>query len=136
MKHATNCKFCKNPITLDVDDEYDAIGDPLKLLPLAACNRCADLRVERRSLERKVNFICMMRHLDPKIRESRMDHHRQMLESLLKQYANMIARWHGMSGMCWDDAALDDIMERPDLWNKNLQTLWKMFAENSKARAL
>jgi hypothetical protein len=133
MKHATNCKFCKLPITIEIDDDYAALGDTFKLLPLSACNRCADLRVERRSVENKVAFICMMRHRDPKARENKKEQHREMLERLLKQYANMIARWNGMSGMCWDDAALDDIIERPGSWNKNLQTLWKMFAENNKA---
>lgn len=132
--HGTTCKFCKKPITIYVSTSYDALADPNKLIPLAACNTCADLRTERRSIEHKIKTICTLRSRDKKLAQAKEGPHRAALEKLLKQYAHLIARWYGMSGMCWDDAAVDDIMYQPEAWHKNLQTLWKMFAENNKAR--
>ena len=60
MKHATHCKFCKSPITIEIDDEYSKLGDPFKLIGMASCNRCADLRTERRCLEGKIKRVCMI----------------------------------------------------------------------------
>lgn len=135
MRHGTQCKFCKKPITLEIDDSYSEISSPVKLLPLAACNRCADLRVERRAIESKVKFICLMRHNNPKAAESRKEHHRQALEKLLKGYANLIARWHYLEGMSWDDECLNVIMEKPSHWATIMAELWKMFAACNPERA-
>jgi hypothetical protein len=127
MKIGASCKFCKKPITLTIDDSYNAVSDPMKLIPLASCNRCSDLRVERRVLEKKIEFICMMRHLDKKLALSKFAEHRAALEKLCQQYANMIARWHNKEGMAWDDACLDQIMEQPKQWSDVVSRLWKMF---------
>lgn len=124
----TTCKFCKKPITLKIAKSYSELGDPQKLIPMAACNSCADLRVERRSLEAKVKFICMMRKTEGKKEsDSQQQERREALEKLLKQYAHLVARWHFMEGMAWDDAALDTVMEKPGQWFDVLATLWKTF---------
>jgi hypothetical protein len=134
MKYGTTCKFCLNPITIDIDDDYAALGDPYKLLPMACCNRCADIRVERRQLEDKIKFVCKMRELDPKLAVQRREKDRATLERLLKKYSNLIARWHFKEGMCWDDAVLETIMETPKQWFDVLGKLWKMFRESVPAQ--
>lgn len=135
MKHGTNCKFCQNPITVEIDDAYANLGDPFKLIKIACCDRCADLRVERRMLEDKVRKVCRVRELDPKLAKTREQSHRSTLEKLLKQYSNMIARWHYLSGMCWDDRATETIMDHPEAWNSVLATLWKIFKDANPARS-
>lgn len=130
----TTCKFCRKPITISISDSYDYLADPHKLIPLAACNQCADLRVERRSIESKVKFICKMRQLDNNRAIKGADRDRVALEKLLKQYANMIARWHFMQGMTWDDAALDLIMDKPAHWFDILGTLWRIFKDANPER--
>ena len=134
MKPGTNCKFCKKPIVVETDDEYSTMGDPLKILSLAACNRCADLRIERRKLESSVKTICTMRQMDKRIAGDRFKEHQAALEALLKGYANMIARWHLMSGMSWDDKAVAVIMEHPEAWPDVLATLWRVFRDANKGR--
>ena len=136
MNHATTCKYCRKPITVEIDDAYADLGDPHKLIPMAACNRCADIRVERRVLEAKVKFACMMLHFGrKKFSETKVHDTRVVLERLLKQYANMIARWHFLEGMSWDDEALNLIMDKPDAWASVLKELWKMFTACNPERA-
>lgn len=135
MNHGTTCKFCKKPITVEIDDDYSKLHDPLKLLPIAACNRCADLRVERRKLESKVKITAMMLALAGKHRTNELESKcRSVLDALLKQYANMIARWNYMQGMSWDEECIAVIMEHPDQWATVLKTLWQIFYDANKNR--
>lgn len=130
----TTCQFCKKPITLEIADSYDEVSDPHKLIPLACCNHCADIRVERRSLEAKIKFICKMRLLDSSRATKAYEKDRSALEKLLKQYAHLIARWHFMDGMSWDEAALDLIMDKPAHWFDILGTLWRIFKDANPER--
>lgn len=133
MKHATNCKFCKKPITIEIDDEYSKLGDPLKIIGLAACNRCADLRVEKRNLEAKIRFTCMMRAASLKKPSETQDQKaRGVLESLTKKYANMIARWHHKDGMAWDEECVNLLMEKPAQWGIIIGELWKLYNDWEK----
>lgn len=127
----TNCKFCKKPINLDIALSYDEIADQHKLIPIAACNRCADIRVERRVLEFNVKYICTLRALKKKESEEARNNAEKALGELLKRYASMIARFHFMDGMSWDDQCLDVIMEHPANWSEVLARLWKMFRDSN-----
>lgn len=135
MKHATNCKFCRKPITIEIDDSYAELGDPHKLIPMAACNSCADIRVERRVLESKIKYSCMNRLSTKRPSEEYLNKFRNLMEKLMKDYASMIARFHFMSGMSWDDECLEAIMEHPENWNEVLSRLWKMFRDSNPERA-
>lgn len=129
MRHATTCKFCKNPITVTIDDDYAELGDPLKLLGLAACNTCADLRVERRGLERKIAFACNQVLRAGKMDDDERAEHAKGLSELLQEYAKMIARWHGKEGSCWDEAIVDAILSNPIKWGEVLGRLWTMYRQ-------
>jgi hypothetical protein len=136
MKHATNCKFCQLPITVEVDDEYAALGDPYKLLPFAACNRCADLRVTRGVLEERVKHACLgLFQKKGKVSKEAMDRTRQMLVKLTQGYATMIARWHHKEGMAWDEECVNLLMDRPQFWNKILAELWHLFRDSRMVQA-
>ena len=134
-KHGTTCKFCRKPITVEIAVSYAEIGDPLKIIPLAACDRCSDLREERRKLESKIRVVSMtyaaMGGSKSKEIASR---YMGIFEKVLMDYANMIARWHFMDGKCWDDVAVQTIMEHPEAWPKVVQTLWVIFKDANKSR--
>jgi hypothetical protein len=134
-QHATHCKFCHKPITLEVSESYDTIGDKLKLFPAAACNPCADIRVDRRQLEAKISRAAMtLAGAGPKATVEFRGRFHAILEKLLQDYAKLIARWHHLSGMSWDDAALDTIMDHPTHWPQILQTLWTIFQDSNPSR--
>ena len=129
MKHATHCKFCQKPITLTIDDSYAELGDPLKLIGLAACNDCADVRVERRKLEAKIWLACEVVIRAGKMEGEERARHSEKLTKLTQDYAKMIARWHKKEGMVWDEALVDTIMEHPNQWGEFLSKLWAMFRQ-------
>lgn len=130
MKHATNCKFCKAPITLTIDDSYPLLRDPNKLLPLSACNSCADARVWRRKLENKIRFACRVLSVSGKHATTELlAKSRSSLTKLSQDYARMIAQWNKMQGMSWDEECVEQLMEHPDQWPDILSTMWKTFDE-------
>ena len=122
------CKFCHKPLTIWVSVTYEK--DPNKLLPMATCNRCSDLRTERRGLEAKIKYICMMRAF-PKQRPSDVETQkaRGLLTKLTRDYANMIARWNGADGMAWDEECVNLLIDKPVHWPEVLGVLWKMFRD-------
>jgi hypothetical protein len=130
MNHATNCKFCKRPITVEIDDSYAGLGDPYKILPLAACNRCADLRVERRRLEERVQRVCNNLIFSAGSSSALKTSTRTILTKLTKSYASLIARWHEMDGMSWDEEVVNQIMDHPENWGEVLGRLWRMFKQS------
>lgn len=124
---ATNCKFCKAPITLEIDDSYDPVSDPNKLIPLAACNPCADIRVRRRILETKIGKACRaLQLLSPGDKEDR-EELSKILEKLTQGYAKMICKWHGYEGMVWEECCVAEIVSKPDHWGEALGRMWQAF---------
>lgn len=133
MKYATHCKFCKKPITIQIDDSYDALGDPLKILPLAACNACADLRVLRRNLEKTIATICnRLIFSSGKADAAVLQKSRTALTHWTKEYAKMVAQFHGTDGSCWDEAIVETILESPNQWGEVLGRLWTMYRQWAK----
>lgn len=128
MRYATNCKFCKKPITLEVDDDYHKMGDPHNLIPGAACNSCADVRELRRRLTDKINSMsAFFQRLYRSMNETDKLAARERLEKILKKYANVIARLHGKDGMAWDDAFVEEFLKHPELCNEIVSRMWKVY---------
>ena len=134
MNHATTCKFCNRPITVEIDDTYSELGDSLKLLPMASCNRCADLRVERRMIEDAVKSTAMRLHRSDRTTET-INQSRDSFIKLTQKYANLIARWNGMDGGAWDIEGVELLLDKPDHWSKILGEFWKMFTDSQRHRA-
>lgn len=126
MKHATHCQFCKIPITVEIDDSYAELGDPYKLIRMAACNRCADLRVTRRNLERLMGRQCSALCLLRSSKTKEPTEIRSNLERLTQDYARMIARWNHLDGMAWEPAIVDAILEDPHHWGDIAARMWRM----------
>ena len=127
MIHGTTCRFCKRPITPEIDDNYSGLGDPYKILPMACCNFCSDIRVERRVVEEKIQRACRaLSSLSVSDTKGR-DNMRALLEKLTKKYARMIARWYGNEGSLWDEGVLEVLMKQPNQWPDALGKLWSSF---------
>lgn len=126
MKHATHCQFCKIPITVEIDDSYSELGDPYKIVRMAACNRCADLRVTRRNLERLMGRQCSALCLLRSSKTKEPTEIRSNLERLTQDYARMIARWNHLDGMAWEPAIVEAILEDPHHWGDIASRMWKM----------
>lgn len=130
MKHALHCKFCKKPIIVEVDDSYSELGDPMKLLPMASCDRCADLRIKRRQIEGKIKAAVMVIiQAQGKVSSESRAMIAEALRVQTQAYSRLIAEWHNMSGMAWDENIPEAIMEKPDKWANILGRLWKIFRE-------
>lgn len=124
MKHANHCKYCKREIALEIADDYAALGDPAKIFPYRACNRCADLRERRRNLEERIKRAVsplIIRRL-PEIEAKA----RQVLEELTKKYTVLVADWVGSSAPRWDVEIVNLVIDKPDHWPAVLQQCWKM----------
>ena len=135
-KFSTECKFCKKPITIEISQSYFGLNDPFKLLPLASCNKCSDLRVERIGIENSVKRVAMILHLAGRNRSSEMvSRSRDSFIKLTQKYANLIARWNGMDGGAWDVEGVELLLDKPDHWSKILGEFWKMFTDSQRHRA-
>jgi hypothetical protein len=120
MNHATTCKFCQKPLVIKIDDGYAEMGDPLKLLQYAACNACADLRVDIRRLEEAIgkaaNFVSLLTSKQ-KI-EVPGDKLKQALEKFTRKYAEKIAILFKKETIVWAADFPDMIFENPGQWGK------------------
>lgn len=122
MRHQTECKFCRKPIFLEIDDAYAGMRDPYKLVPMASCNRCADLRVRKRTLEERISRTCMayFQHLHVRgekgPEQSEEAEVKQVLVALTKKYTEWFGEFSGISGYLWDMELVNLLMDRPKDW--------------------
>jgi hypothetical protein len=130
MTIGTNCKFCKRPISVEIADDYAAMGDPHKLIPMAACNPCADNRVEKRRIEKRVQYVA--RTVELAGTRDAQTNARPPLIKLTQDYARLIARWHGRDGMAWDQECVELILDKPREWGAVLSGLWKLFKTSTQ----
>jgi hypothetical protein len=56
--HVGRCKICKCELRLQIADGYDAEHDPSKLIRMATCDRCFDLRARQIRLEDAIKVVC------------------------------------------------------------------------------
>ncbi len=52
------CRICRAELRLEIDEDYDASHDPNKLIPMATCNRCFDLRRRQMRMEEHIKMLC------------------------------------------------------------------------------
>jgi|SRR5208282_1927040 len=122
MKHRTTCKFCKKAVLLAIDPSYDALADPQKLIPLAACNRCADLREEKRRLTERIARICGEVQSKPKD-ETFRGKSLLTLSTLVPKYCSMVARWTGVKFQ-HDESIAEAMAHNPKEVYDILSRLW------------
>lgn len=132
----TRCKFCGCDLRLKVHESYD-VSDPKRLIPLAACNPCADLRERRRNLHLRFSSVCSgiitlhesshrsMTEKEKKDLEQLMDEARKSIESLVKAYLRLIGDWYHRNDMVFEDAMVDLFMQAPAQLSSHIGRLWK-----------
>ena len=133
MNYSTTCKFCKLPITVEVAPDYSIEHDPNKLLPLACCNLCADVRVAKRLLEAKLSKVMRTYQLlgsEPK--PDRRNKTEAALTKLTQEYARNISKWHKRQGCVWDAECVNMMLDKPERWPEILSVLWKLYRDWEK----
>ena len=133
IKHATECKFCKAKLVIEIDEDYASVGDYLNLMPLAACNRCADLRVRKRTIEEAIYLTVGWLNQNPRAPK---DATRQTLTELTQAYARLIADWLRASGPAWDAEIVELILDKPKHAARVLFQCWKMYEPSRGVRNL
>lgn len=120
MKHTTNCKFCKDPITIEIDDGYAELGDPLKLIRLAACNRCADFRVARSKYHDFFANICIEIANARRDNSPRLAHLHTIVTDASRRYAQAVCAFLRSRTLHWNEDLGTAIFNSPDKWPKLL----------------
>ena len=122
----TQCVFCKTPLEVRIDPECPG-GRLEKLLPLAACNRCADhkhrMRPMRDRLKNLCEHFCIIRATTPKeITPKYQQNFRDDLVTITKRIMNEITDYNHLQNF-WQEDFVIQLLEHPDKWGMILRTL-------------
>lgn len=124
IKHATECKFCKVKLVIEIDEQYVSVGDYLNLMPLACCNRCADLRERKRAIEEDIYRMVGWLNQNPRAPK---DEPRRTLTELTQAYSRLIADWLRASAPAWDAEMVELILDKPKHAARVLFQCWKLY---------
>lgn len=136
------CKFCGRELQLEIADTYAAVYSERKLVTLAACNQCADLRVARRhleeSLERLKIFIlrrCIAQAEAGLFTQKKLVHDfsneelkeiRLNLRKVMTEYLAFIGMWKQEKAQPFSESIVDALLDRPGHWDRTIRRLWNM----------
>lgn len=122
------CKFCKTVLHLQISEAYHKTGDSLRLVSLAACDRCADLRTRRSKLHRAFERVCANLIIDPKDSEVRKAAY-EAFTGLTKGYIRLICEWFNVT-IPWEEQMVDGLMHRPQMLGAVLKSFWALARQN------
>lgn len=121
------CRFCGKPISVEVDDSYKAHGDVFKLMKMAACNPCHDLRADKRTLEFRITALC--NHLvrcEGRNRENQVNSNRALMIDLTRKYSQVVARWYQAKQALWEETFPEDLLSHPEDIRAIVGNYWRM----------
>ena len=129
MQYTTQCKFCKAPLEVEVDEAYAALDDPFRLLGMAACSTCTELRVSRRTLEEKIRRTAsLLQGLT-----SRETDERKALLNILRNlayaYWRLIGRWTKAPRINLPEDKLKELQDNPQDWGTVISSFWATYPE-------
>lgn len=129
MKHPTNCKICHKPMLVEADEDYIAMGDPAKLLPLATCNRCYDLRDRRIRAESSIERQCYALAIVKRPVSDMVAKFTVSLTAATQAYVRWFCDFHNLTPWqnCWSEDFVRMLIERPRNWHQILQNYRKQF---------
>lgn len=119
------CKFCHCDLHLQVEESYHKLKDPMGLIRLASCNRCAELRSRRRGLHEQFVKCCASVLADKVIGKEAMEEAQKVFGSLLKRYLQLIEEWTGQQ-VEFDEGMADPFIIAPKNLGKHLSRLWNL----------
>lgn len=127
------CKFCKRPLELKVDDDYAELrGDPMKIMRLASCNRCSDLRSRQRRTEKAIEMLSGSLLCFPSQDEKASI--REGLCRTTKILLRIACEWYHAEGVAWEEAIVDQIMSHPEKLSVVTARIWQMARNASQGR--
>lgn len=101
-------------IEVEVAEDYSKLKDPYKLLAMAACDRCSDLREERRRILGDIDkIIFRLAVLKGQELLKFIAQISEPLAYLTKEYCKLAARWNGLETEVFDQGAVDAILNLP-----------------------
>lgn len=109
--HECRCKFCGVMLKAEISKDYSELGDPLNILPIAACNRCADLRVRKRKIVGKINFdLDRWLHLSRTDRSELEDDFRKSFRAVINDYCKVCSELQGRKEYHYDSEIVETIL--------------------------
>lgn len=117
--HPATCKLCGVGMEIGISIDYDFVSDPQKILPLATCNRCADLRERRRKITEAIDR-CMTRlvAMSPKELNEQKEDYRRTLIVLVKSLCRVAADFNELDEESFDPEIVEQLLVvrqvRPD----------------------
>jgi len=106
------CRICRTPLRLRVDNEYAELGhDPMNLLKVVVCNRCADNHTRERRISDAIFNVCFT--LCRKTTQEQRVTLRCALETLTRKYAEVIALIQDNDTIIWDNEFPQTLFEHP-----------------------
>lgn len=124
------CKFCQKSLSLVIDDEYAALGDPYGLVKLAACDGCSDYMTSRRKIFDQIKRAAM-NHLGGAYDKEQIPKLREKLTALVQRYMRLISDFRSCPMPDWDNSIVDDMLATPGNYALILQMVPRMFAQPS-----
>lgn len=112
------CQICGTGLLLKIADDYPG-GDPMKLVSMATCNRCYDLRDRRIKIEGNIKRICHRLSLG-KLDDGEKGRLLEMLKVLARKFsiwcADMLRRQHAANVGYLETVLID----HPEHWYRSL----------------
>lgn len=116
---ATKCKICKKDLVVQVDNEY--FGQIDRLLEMATCNRCFDLREKHLKSTANIEAGCNFLVQHPEASEKELEKAKKHLEYWTKQYADAIRQFNHSDKVVWSADFAQVLMDKPDQWYEALR---------------
>lgn len=126
----TKCKLCGRPLKVPCEEGYDYKLDTLglmRLVPLLACNRCADYAVERRRIFYPIKRLCEQLILRRWAKEQDEPKIAEALGELMRKYIRLMADYRGVTAPDWDESLLDAVVKSPRHFGDVLRRIPLMF---------
>jgi len=113
------CRICKCELRLQIDDDYDPEFDSAKLIPMATCNRCFDLRARLRKIEDSIRILC--HSLSFPITDERRARAYELLRKLSNQFSQWCSDMLNRQHMADSGSLATRLMKEPSNWWKALR---------------
>lgn len=127
MKQSTHCRFCHIPMSVDIDENYDRTGDPLQIMKLATCNRCADLRTRFNGIRNAIKNLCMVLVQTNKLSEEDQEKTTRAMTVLFERYAKLIADWNKVPIPTIDPTVIKTLIANPGRFEIFLRNIWDQY---------
>lgn len=134
MKHQVNCKFCGSQC--EVEQHEDCPDDWADiLLPMVACNRCADFRSGITARGADIHRVCQnyiqMKNSNKATPDKEYETSR-ILEAMTRRIADTVCRFYRLQPVVWDIDFVQQIMEKPDKSWAIISTYIRMVSAESR----